>query len=254
MYRGTDSEGNIVAIKKPHPLNGISLEKIRFRLELETILLQRTNHPNFVRHIDHNLEEEPYLVMEYVPETLLNLIQKNTVTQQVIEDYITQIPPVLQQLQKYNIAHCDLRSCNFGYIDGTIKVLDFGLAIPFNGTIFRRFPGDSSYFPPEFFLGMVLPVSDTYFAGKTLETLITGERCPTIKESIASIELYHGLKRLPDSLRKLLVGMIHPHDLKRKKPEELAELAQEAIKTLQHRKVFDFSKFVQYTIPNALDL
>jgi len=253
VYQATDKAGNRVAVKIPLPLDGVTQTRVRFNLDLEATLLQRTNHPNFVRYIDHHSGELPYLVMEYVPETLLDLLRKNAITTEVVEDYIRQIPAVLQQLKEYQIAHCDLKTSNFGYVDRKIKVLDFGLAIPFEGTVFRPFFGRNNYAPPEFVKGLVLPVSDTFTAGKTLETLITGERSGSVKETLDNIALYHNLSRVPESLKRFLAGMIHPNDLKRKSPDELAKLSEAAIKSLRGPNGLNFANFVVYQIPNPLD-
>jgi len=239
VYQARDEEDNIIAVKIPH----VDSLTMRRKLELEKVLLQKSNHPNFVRYIDHNLKEIPYLVMEYVPDTLQDLMVKETLDQEVIQNYISQMPEVLRLLKVQRIAHCDLKPDNIGYSQGQIKVLDFGLAIPFTHSVIRWLEGENPFSPPEFKLGMILPTSDTYSAGRILEYLLVGHHSESVLETITTIELYHQIKKLPRAVRHLISGMISPKHFQRKKPEELVTLAREVHSWLEEEVHLDFSGF-----------
>jgi serine/threonine protein kinase len=238
VYRARDEQGKTVAIKYPHECSA----NARAKLRLETAILERTDSPYFIKHVDHNLKT-PYLVMEYVPATLQTLIATQAVDQEMIRAYISQIPEVLRFLIEYKISHCDLKPDNIGYSEGQIKVLDFGLAIPFERSTLRKITGNNTYGPPEFKNGMVLPSSDTYSAGKTLETLLVGHHSDSVPETLTTIELYHNLEQLPKEIRDLISGMISPKHTRRKNPEQLAVLAQKVATLLQQKKLFNFEGF-----------
>lgn len=113
----------------------------------EAALLQKTSSPHVVRCFDYSQNHFfPYVVMEYVPHTLAEL----SLTPQIIEDAVAQLPEIIAVLHKANIAHCDLREMNLGYVERTLKLLDFGLAIPFEHSMIYAGRQAQECLPQEF--------------------------------------------------------------------------------------------------------
>ena len=130
VYKARDSTLNrSVAIKVlPVPSVGDSERKARFRREAQ--LLAALNHPN-IAHI-HGFEESTgvaALVMELVDgPTLADRIQAAMPLADVLS-IARQIADALEAAHEQGIIHRDLKPANIKVReDGTVKVLDFGLA------------------------------------------------------------------------------------------------------------------------------
>lgn len=251
VYRALDEEGKEVAVKMYNTPPGKNPWIIYFNMTREANLLRLGSHPHIVGYVDQGKKDNPCLVMEYVPTTLSYLFFEGKITQTIIKNYIAHIPAILAHLQNRELAHCDLKYNNFGYNPETerIKLLDFGLAIGFDCPVIRpELIDDRLIYPPEYKMGIVTPVSDTYCAGKTLEFLLTGQVQRRIQDTIDAIELFHDLEHLPEAIRSFLCGMINPSHLSRKRPEELAASARRAVRILEERDVFKTLKFAQVSL------
>jgi WD40 repeat protein len=131
VYRATDSRlKRDVALKVlPTAVAGVPERLVRFQREAE--LLASLNHPN-IAHI-HGLEESggiTALVMELVDGVdLSNRLVRGAVP---IDDALAiakQIASALEAAHDQGIIHRDLKPANIKVRpDGTVKVLDFGLA------------------------------------------------------------------------------------------------------------------------------
>jgi serine/threonine protein kinase/Tol biopolymer transport system component len=131
VYRATDTKlKRHVAIKVlPESLAGDSDRLARFQREAET--LAALNHPN-IAHI-HGLEESDGvrgLVMELVEgPTLADRIAEGPVPVEEALAIAKQIAEALEAAHEQGIIHRDLKPANVKVrSDGTVKVLDFGLA------------------------------------------------------------------------------------------------------------------------------
>src|SRR5215472_10877878 len=121
VYRATDTRlGRPVAIK----LSGVEFGK---RFEQEARAIAALNHPNVCTLYDvgHN-----YLVMELVEGvTLSQRIQEGSVALDEALEISRQIIVALSAAHEKGIVHRDLKPGNIKIKpDGTVKVLDFGLA------------------------------------------------------------------------------------------------------------------------------
>lgn len=244
VYRGhTLSAPEVsVAIKLPKmelKLSGI-LEGYR-RTMREAALLQKTSSPQVVRCFDYSRDSSfPYVVMEYVPHTLATL----SPTPQIVEDIVIQLPEIITALHDAQIAHCDLRENNIGYVDGTLKLLDFGLAIPFQQSVLYMERQVQESLPPEFRRGnIVTKTTDTYSAGRVLERLLTGEYSASPAKAIAKMKEIYG-QEPPRSFQRLLRRMLRPDHFFRPNPMELRILAQTALQDLQKNNPFTFEAMV----------
>jgi len=131
VYQATDSKlGRDVAIKLLPQEFARDPERIS-RFEREARVLASLNHPNIAAI--HGLEEsegQTFLVMELVSgETLAHRIARGSIA---IEDALTiasQIADALEAAHDRGVVHRDLKPANVKVReDGTVKVLDFGLA------------------------------------------------------------------------------------------------------------------------------
>jgi eukaryotic-like serine/threonine-protein kinase len=131
VYRATDTNlGREVAIKLlPDPFVGDPERLGRFEREAKT--LASLNHPNIAQI--HGLERSgttPALVMELVEgETLADRIARGRIPLDEALPIAKQIAEALEAAHEQGIIHRDLKPANIKIRpDGTVKVLDFGLA------------------------------------------------------------------------------------------------------------------------------
>jgi eukaryotic-like serine/threonine-protein kinase len=130
VYRARDTRlGRDVAIK-------VSAERFSDRFEREARAVAALNHPNICHLYDVG---ENYLVMELVegepPQGPLPLA--------TALHYARQIADALEAAHEKGIVHRDLKPANIKITaDGTVKVLDFGLA-----KVAQASPGDSTISP-----------------------------------------------------------------------------------------------------------
>ena len=101
------------------------------RFQREAKVLASLNHPNIAAI--HGLEESgdsPALVLEYVPgPTLQDRIAKGPIPLDEALPIARQIAEALEAAHEQGIIHRDLKPANVKVKDdGTVKVLDFGLA------------------------------------------------------------------------------------------------------------------------------
>jgi serine/threonine-protein kinase len=131
VYQATDSKlGRSVAIKFLPEAWAHDEERLsRFRREAR--VLASLNHPNIAAI--HGLEESGgrnFIVMEMVPgETLADRIAIEPLPVDAALGIATQIAAALEAAHEKGITHRDLKPANIKVTeDGTVKVLDFGLA------------------------------------------------------------------------------------------------------------------------------
>ena len=101
------------------------------RFEREAKLLASLNHPNIaVIHGFDDLEGTWFLVMEYVEgQTLDDHLKNGPVAVEDALDIGKQIAEALEAAHEQGLIHRDLKPANVMIReDGTVKVLDFGLA------------------------------------------------------------------------------------------------------------------------------
>lgn len=250
VYKGYDPQqpDQLLAIKKPHPFypqrEEAYIRSVVF-LNRESSILQRIRHLNVVEYRDHSADEKnPYIVLEYIPETLADKTQNGAVTQALVADLLLQIPELLGLLRQLHLTHGDIKRSNLGYTGNRlIKIFDFGSAISLSQTTMRPCPELrkerlGSHFPPEFREGyLVTPSFDTYTAGKTLEHLLTGRYSPSVEQAAEVFEELHGIS-MPLSLQNLLLQMTHPDHASRPVPEELKALCHQAVHDLDQEVYF----------------
>jgi serine/threonine protein kinase len=212
VYRAHDGRlGRDVALKiLPFEFAGTPDRLARFRREART--LASLNHPNIAAI--HGLEESgglEFLVLELVEgETLAGPL---SISQAL--DYAHQLADALDAAHRKGIIHRDLKPANVKVTpEGTLKVLDFGLAKALSGpdpkpdlslastgtgiqTIVGHMVGTPGYMSPEQARGTnVDERTDIWAFGCLLYELLTGARAfvgATLPDTIAAV-----LEREPD--------------------------------------------------------
>jgi Tol biopolymer transport system component len=131
VYRARDSKLNRdVAIKVLPSQYGNDPERVA-RFHREAQVLAALNHPNIAHiHGFDNLSGTHALVMELVPgPTLAEQIEQGPIPVAEALTIARQIAEALQAAHEQNIIHRDLKPANIKVReDGTVKVLDFGIA------------------------------------------------------------------------------------------------------------------------------
>src|SRR5579871_990215 len=148
VYKGRDGRlGRLVAIK-------VCKEQFSARFEQEARAISALNHPNVCTLYDVGPN---YLVMEFVEgPTLATRIEKGAIPLAQSLNIARQIASALDAAHEIGIVHRDLKPRNIHIkLDGTVKVLDFGLA-KLNTTMPDANPtnagtilGTASYMAPE---------------------------------------------------------------------------------------------------------
>jgi serine/threonine protein kinase len=188
VYRAHDPRmGRDVAIK-------ISAERFSDRFSREVHAVAALNHPNICQLYDVGSD---YLVMELVEgATLSERIRKGAVPLEEALLIARQIAGALEDAHEKGIIHRDLKPGNIILRpDGTVKVLDFGLAkVPDNVASGDRFDhsqsptldpvsrvgvvvGTAAYMPPEQARGKFVDKrADIWAFGVILYEMLAGER------------------------------------------------------------------------------
>src|SRR5215813_3124035 len=195
VYQATDTKlGRNVAIKFLPEAFSHDTERVA-RFQREARVLASLNHSNIAAI--HGLEEidsRHFLVMELVSgETLADRIKRGGIPIEEAIPIARQIADALEAAHEQGIIHRDLKPANVKITpDGTVKVLDFGLA-KMGGT--PTVPGDesptltvgqteagvilgtASYMSPEQAKGKAVDQrADIYAFGAVLYEMLVGKR------------------------------------------------------------------------------
>ena len=195
----------------------------RFRNESKAIAL--LSHPNIVKIFDVGFTEKlQFIVMEYIDGiTLTDYIAKHGVLKwKDVVHFTMQILKALQHAHDRGIVHRDIKPQNVMLLeDGTIKVMDFGIA-RFNRetdkTMSEKAIGSVHYISPEQAKGDVTDErSDIYSVGVMMYEMLTGKK-PFDGESPVAIALMH----MQSQARKM-------SELNNSIPEGLEEITEKAM-------------------------
>lgn len=168
--------------------------KRRFRNESKAIAL--LSHPNVVKVLDVNFSDNiQYIVMEYIDGiTLKEYIEQQARVKWKEAVYFTlQILRALQHAHDNGIVHRDVKPQNVMLLqDGTIKVMDFGIARfarETGKTISEKAIGSVHYISPEQARGeQTDEKTDIYSVGVIMYEMLTG-KVPFDGDSAVSIAI-----------------------------------------------------------------
>jgi serine/threonine protein kinase len=192
VYRGTDTRlGREVAIKVL-PVATASASDALARFEREGRAIAALNHPNICTLFDVGTDEgQPYLVMELLAGASLHqVLAAGPLAIDTLVDHAIALADALQAAHARGIIHRDLKPANvFPTEQGTIKILDFGLAKADGDhhdearTIDAALTGPGttlgtlSYMSPEQLRGSTLDArTDLFSLGLVLYEMATGQR------------------------------------------------------------------------------
>ena len=194
VYRAADSRLNReVAVKVLHAQFSADADRLR-RFDQEARTAGSLNHPNLVSIFDVGMHEGmPYVVTELLHgETLRERLADTSLPLRKVIEYGIQVARGLAAAHARGIIHRDLKPENlFVASDGTVKILDFGLAKltqpelgggaadSLSGTLTESgmILGTVGYMAPEQARGLPAGVGSDIFAfGCVLYEMITGVR------------------------------------------------------------------------------
>ena len=220
VYRAHDSRTRRdVAVK-------ISAERFSDRFSREVHAVAALNHPNICHLYDVGPD---YLVMELVEgPTLAQRIKQGAVPLDEALKIARQIADALEAAHEKGIVHRDLKPGNIKLRpDGTVKVLDFGLAKVIGATESGEPPEDSptltvdattrmgvvigtaAYMPPEQARGKTVDKrADIWAFGVVLYEMLTGERLfegDTVSDTLIEVATKEPRwERVPAQAQRLL--------------------------------------------------
>lgn len=256
VYKAVDSlENRFVAIKVLKQ-EFLSDERFRRRFLNESRAIAMLSHVNIVDVYDVNFEgDTQYIVMEYIEgRTLKEYIEfTGAIPIGEVFGYIKQVLRALRHAHERGIVHRDIKPQNIMLLDdGTIKVMDFGIAHVSNFetiTMTDTAIGSVHYISPEQAKGLPTDAkSDIYSTGVMLYEMMTGV-LPFTGETPVSVALkqVQSNPRRPTEINPSIPRGMEQIILKamRKDPSERYQQAKEMlvdIKILEDNKdwVFDY--------------
>jgi serine/threonine protein kinase len=149
----------------------------------EALMLAKLSHPRIPRVTDHFVESgRYYLVMDYVDGENLEYVLAHEgrpgLPASLVFDWGLQILDVLTYLheQKQPVIFRDLKPTNIMQrrTDGSLVLMDFGIARLFAPTQAATMTGTPGYAAPEQYQGLAVSGSDLYALAATLHHLLTG--------------------------------------------------------------------------------
>ncbi|AVT41078.1 serine/threonine-protein kinase [Plantactinospora sp. BB1] len=210
VWRGTDVVlGRRVAVKVLLPSLLADPDFIaRFRAEAR--MLATLHHPGIVQVFDYGEDELPtgrtdYLVMEYVDGEPLSARIRDTGRLGVVDamHVVAQVAQALHAAHQGGIVHRDVKPSNLlVQADGTVRLLDFGVARSVNITSItssNAVPGTALYMAPEQAAGKpVSAATDIYALGAVAYQCVAGQP-PFSGENPLQVAVKH-LHEDPDPL------------------------------------------------------
>ncbi|QKW06219.1 protein kinase [Streptomyces sp. NA04227] len=197
VWRGYDAVlDREIAVKLIRPdvvVSPTQAKEFTRRFEREARVTARIGHHGVPQVFDAVLDEASfdrlYLVMEYVRGISLRSVLSGTADGGAVglpvswaASIAAQICTVLSYAHAIPVVHRDLKPDNVLIaVDGTVKVLDFGIAKLLRTDVTRltatgNLVGTSRYMPPEQIdNAQITPLSDLYALGCVLHELLTGQ-------------------------------------------------------------------------------
>jgi tetratricopeptide (TPR) repeat protein len=185
VFRAHDRLSNsVVAIKRltvePDLLDMLSSAGMDLRVALthEFQLLATVRHPNIVSVLDYGFDTngQPFFTMEFLGDAVTVKEYARTSDNRHLIQLFWQSLQALRYLHRRGILHRDLKPDNMLVLpDGTLKLLDFGLATVRGQVDDQHMVGTIPYLPPEVLDGQPhSEVSDLYTLALIIYELLNG--------------------------------------------------------------------------------
>jgi TonB family protein len=250
VYRGIDPAiGRTVAIKVINEsyLSSVGVEPAEYfeRFKREAEVAGRLNHPGIAKIYDLGPN---FIVMEYIDGRDLAALLRAPAKQHLSEalDIVNQIAAALDHAHSQGVVHRDVKPANIlVQTDGTVKVMDFGLARIDSSTLTAagEILGSASYMAPEIVKGRpATRQSDTFSLGVVAYELMTGDR-PFAGASISAI-IHSIVQATPKPIHGVNLSLPPDYDaiysrVLAKEPEERYASAGEFARALVLKKWAD---------------
>jgi serine/threonine-protein kinase len=183
VYRGFDAALERHVAVKTLALEGSLDDESRKRFEIEAKAAARLQHPNIVTV--YELGEDrgmPFIAMELLPGADLEGLLRAHESLELHEklEIVIQACRGLAYAHEHGIVHRDVKPSNLRLLDdGTVKILDFGIAKLGSTNVTRAgmMVGTMNYMSPEQIRGLPLDGrSDVFSLGVILFQLLSGRR------------------------------------------------------------------------------
>jgi eukaryotic-like serine/threonine-protein kinase len=253
LWEGADRRLNRkIVVKLIRPGKRRDADAMR-RFNREARITARLGHPGIPVLYDFGTDEgELFMVMEHVDGvTIADLIAEVVpVPIPWAAAIVAQVCAVLAAAHEQLLVHRDLKPSNVMIRpDGSVKVLDFGLAAALTPGEFSQItrageiPGTASYMAPEVAEGrQAEPVSDLYSVGCLLYELLAGTAVFANSDPVAEIEAH--VSQEPVSVRFLRPEV----------PVELDALTRELLAKIPSARPSDARSVFARLLPYATDL
>ena len=228
-----------VAVKVYIALDTRGIEE--FKTEYKTAF--GLNHPNLLHahHFD-TLEDRPYLVMPYCPDSALNLI--GNIDETTMWRMIRDVASGLSYLHGLQIVHHDIKPDNI-LIDtnGNFVITDFGISVKFRSTLRRNSQrqlqkqersGSLPYMGPEMFAeeAEAVNATDIWALGVTMYEMLSGElpffgQGGAMQMNGAQVPELKG--NWSDNLKKVVKMCLAPQSWDRPSAQQLVNYAEAAL-------------------------
>lgn len=184
VYLGVHRNGHRVAVKILHPELSKSASQ-RERFIREGYVANSIEHPGAVRVLDDDVAEDgcPFLVIELLDGENLEQRRRRAAGKLEVREVLAighALCDALAAAHDQGVIHRDIKPENvFIRGDGTLKILDFGIAkVASEEAALGGLAGTPAFMPPEQAIGDLMgPIdarADLWAAGATMFTLLTG--------------------------------------------------------------------------------
>ncbi len=182
-----------------------TLTRTLTRFEREAKALAKLTHPNIVKVTDYGDEDnQPYLVMEYLPGGTLKQRMGQPVPWQDAARLLIPVASALDYAHKHGVLHRDVKPSNILVTDsGALMLSDFGIAKILDAADGQTLTGTGvgvgtpEYMSPEQGLGKSIDGrTDIYSLGVVLYELITGHK-PYTADTPMAVVLKQATEPLP---------------------------------------------------------
>lgn len=137
--------------------------------------------------------------LDYRPATLQSQLQEGALPPEVCVDYAKQLLAGLASLHEAGMVHRDVKPANCLFVDGQLKLGDFGLVTDVHPMVSRI--GTQKYMPPD---GRMDMRADVYAAGLVIYEMISGQPVDDFPRLGSELDRVRADPRLAELLQLVL--------------------------------------------------
>ena len=264
-FIGAGSYGYVYKVREPIPLSRILALKVlrldQFNEKAQASFFQEARriatmqHPNILPVYNFGQvegSEQPYLVMEYAPQTILDLFRKSDGSKRLafaeeLVSYIQQTADALHYVHNNGLVHQDVKPGNLLIgRSGQVLLSDFGttfyLGMQTHASL-GEVTGTAAYMPPEQWQGNPRRDSDQYALAICCYELLTG-RTPFVYKRLEEMWNAHLKEMFPS-----------PQQWNPRVPVEVVAVLQRALAKdyrQRYRSVLEFAESYANAVEVAL--